>query len=108
MNLFNLLNSFFEKCFAAFYAKSRLEESQQQHRAEIFALEQSLHVTESERNSLKLQVAAIESDHNLTKNKLEECEKKCKQFEGIAYYQTKRIEERVEPTDTTLPGESCL
>jgi septal ring factor EnvC (AmiA/AmiB activator) len=90
-------------------AKRKLELTEQNHRAEIFALEQNLHVTESERDRFKEQVAAIERDHEVTKQKLGECESACQQLQGIVSARNRQFDMlRSEPSNNILPGESCL
>ena len=52
------------RCLSAFGAQARLELAEQQHRAEVFALEQSLRVTETERDGLKAQAEAIQAERD--------------------------------------------
>ena len=90
-------------------AKSKLELTEQNHRAEIFALEQNLRVTESQRDGFKEQVAAVERDHAITKQKLGECESACQQLQGIISVRNRQLDMLgSEPGDNILPGESCL
>ena len=49
---------------------AQLNLSEQQHRAEVFALEQSLQITESERDGLKAQLASAERERNAAISKL--------------------------------------
>lgn len=89
--------------------QSELSLLKQQHRAEIFALEQNLRTTESERDALKLQISMIEADHALTKKKLQETEAKLQQCQDANERQARMIQDfRNPPSDGILPSESCL
>jgi hypothetical protein len=45
---------------------AQLNLSEQQHRAEVFALEQSLQITESDRDGLKMQLVSVEKERDFT------------------------------------------
>ena len=77
---------------------AQLNLSEQQHRAEVFALEQSLQITESERDGLKAQLASAERERNLAISKLkaqqDEVERLHNQLDFIRQQASKDLVER--------------
>ena len=74
-NLFTFIGSFFKflgwrQSRETGLKTAELNLSAQQHRAEVFALEQSLQITESHRDGLKSQLISVEKERDLAKSKL--------------------------------------